>query len=245
MNELFIEPELTTDAKNPQNASYVRKTFQIQKEIKNAAVKFSACGMYKAFVNGAEVDTQVFLPGRTSYGYRLQYQEYDVTKMLRAGENAIVTDRSWKAFQNGPVRRNNVKQGELYDARKELQGWTDIGFDDSRWHGVKKSSYPGQLVPGEGERITEHERFQPEKILHTPDGSTVLDFGQNLAGYVEFRVKGKAGTKVELVCGETLDENGNFTLENLGFRKDKHTGCYPQTIQYILTEGTQRYKPLF
>lgn len=62
--------------------------------------------------------------------------------------------------------------------------------------------------------ICEHEHFIP-KVLNTPDGNTVLDFCQNMAGYVQFKVKGKKGHQVTLVHGETLDQNGNFTMEHL------------------------------
>lgn len=59
-----------------------------------------------------------------------------------------------------------------------------------------------------------HERFAP-KVLHTPDGSTVLDFGQNFAGWIAFTVTGTAGHKAAVTMGEVLDENGNFTMKNL------------------------------
>lgn len=288
MNRLFIEPELSQDKKIFQRASYVRKKIKIQKKIKRAIIRFSACGMYKAYINGKKVDDQVFLPGRTSYEYRLQFQEYDISELLNEGENVIaaiigngwyreqsgfisfkesikklkfmcllqleyadgsrekiVSDKSWKASQDGPLRRNNMKEGEEYDARMEMPGWNMPGYDDTKWHEVKETFYQGTMISSEGERIIEHEHFHPKRILRTTDGSEVLDFGQNIAGYVEFEVNGPEGTEVELICGETLDENGNFTLKNLNFKKNKKTGCYPQTIKYILKEGQQRYKPFF
>ncbi len=119
-----------------------------------------------------------------------------------------------EATQDTPIRKSDWKDGEIYDARKELSGWMDADYDDSKWHSVYSGIYEGNIVPSEGEPISEHERFTPE-VLHTPDGSIVLDFKQNLFGYVEFTVTGKSGHKVKLTHGETLDENGNFTLKNL------------------------------
>jgi alpha-L-rhamnosidase len=144
-------------------------------------------------------------------------------------KDRITTDSSWKATQNGPIRKNDLKTGEEYDANLEMPGWNKPGFDDSAWHGVLKSRYDGELVPSEGEKILEHERFTPE-VLHTPDGATILDFKQNLSGYVIFKVNGKKGQKVRLVHGETLDENGNFTLKNVQFGSKKSF----QMIDYSL-----------
>ena len=271
--EKFILITTLNEKNKSGNASYVRRRFSITKDLKKAVIMLSACGIYKAYVNGKEVDTQVFLPGRTSTKLRLQYQEYDITSMLKEGENIIAalvgngwyrgqkkfycrlcleysdkttqtiyTDNSWKFTENGPLGINDMKLGEIYDARKELSGWMLPGFDDSTWQSAVEGVYEGKMVPTEGERIMEHESLTPRAVLHTPDGAIVLDFGQNLAGYVEFQVKGKAGQKVTLVHGETLDEQGNFTLKNLSFTMSKKTGAYPQTIQYILREGQQSYK---
>lgn len=284
----FIEPELDLNKKIPKTASYIRKEFPLSGKVKKATAYFTACGLYKAYINGREVDHQVLLPGNTSYAHRLQYQQYDVTTYLQEGANAVAavvgegwyrgkggfpptpdegkrlkfmchleidmengtavtldTDSTWRATQDGPIGENDLKAGEHYDARKELAGWTIPGFDDSKWHEVRKGQYAGALVPCEGERILEQERFSPKEILHTPDGSTVLDFGQNLCGYMEFAVTGKAGTQVRLIYGETLDENGNFTVKNLSFQTDKKTGLCDQTDCYILKEGKQSYKPTF
>ena len=74
------------------------------------------------------------------------------------------------------------------------------------------------------------EYFSPS-ILHTPNGEIVLDFGQNIAGWVSMRVQGAVGTEVVLIHGEALDREGNFTLQNLA-----HHGPLEdfQEIRYIL-----------
>ena len=84
--------------------------------------------------------------------------------------------------------------------------------------------------------ILEHEAF-PGKLLQTPNGETVLDFGQNIAGYVEMALTARAGQKVKLTCGEALDENGNFYTENLSWAKATDT--------YILSGGKQTLHPHF
>ena len=69
------------------------------------------------------------------------------------------------------------------------------------------------LAPTESVPILEQERFEG-RLLTTPNGETVIDFGQNLAGYTELRLTARAGQKITLWHGETLDENGNFTQKN-------------------------------
>lgn len=285
----FIEPEGEIDPKEQQPASYLRRAFDVDKEVIRAGLTVTACGLYRCYINGELVTAQIFTPGFTYYTRRLQFQVYDVTDWLVTGPNVIgvvlgdgwyrgkigvsskrnfygdktklaaileitfsdgtqetvVTDETWKATQDGPIRKSDWKDGEIYDARRELPRWSAPGYDDSAWHAVYPASYDGDLVPSEGERILEQEHFRPE-VLTTPDGSTVLDFGQNIFGYVAFAVTGKSGHTVTLRHGETLDENGNFTLKNLSpeggvlFRNP-----LLQKVEYTLKRGPQRYKPSF
>lgn len=157
-------------------------------------------------------------------------------------EEYLYTGADWKATQEGPLGENDLKLMEIYDATKEMPGWNRPGFDDSAWHPCQLSDYKGEMVPSLGEKILPHETFVPE-ILHTPNGETVLDFGQNLAGYVEFSVTGSAGTEVSLTMGEALDEDGNFTLKNLQGEGDGGKMSVGQKLTYILKEGKQSYRP--
>lgn len=89
--------------------------------------------------------------------------------------------------------------------------------------------------------ILEHEGI-PGKLLQTPNGETVLDFGQNIAGYVEF-MTARAGQKVKLTCGEALDENGNFTQENFQDRARHKEGGTAQMLELVCKEGENHFKP--
>lgn len=161
------------------------------------------------------------------------------------GTVTIQSGADWKATQNGPLRENDLKLCEIYDARKEMPGWAEAGFDDSGWHACVAVASPCSEVADEGETVTEHERF-PANLLHTPDGNTVLDFGQNLAGHVRFTVSGQAGTSVSLTMGEALDESGNFTLANLqGTGRSAEVMCVGQKLIYVLKEGQQTYTSHF
>ena len=154
----------------------------------------------------------------------------------------IETSPEWKATQDGPLRENNLKTKERYDATKEFD-WQNPMFDDSNWHNCLAAEYTGKIIPHEGEKILKQEQFSPV-VLHTPDGGTVLDFGQNMAGFVHFTVNGYLGDKAILVMGETLDKDGNFTLYNIqGEGNMAKKMMLGQRLEYILKDGTQEYEP--
>ena len=204
---------------------------------RNALAAILGEGWYRG-VNGA-------MNKSFQYGNNIALAARLTLKYSDGTEDVISTDSSWKASQDGPILDNSLKTYEKYDAQKEMPGWNTPGFNDSGWHFCKISSYSGTLVPHEGERLKEHEHFTGN-ILTTPAGETVVDFGQNLSGRVEFTVTGHAGHTVKLEMGETLDENGNFTVKNLEGDESvplkMHLG---QTVIYTLKEGRQTFKPHF
>lgn len=81
--------------------------------------------------------------------------------------------------------------------------------------------------------------------MKTPNGETVIDYGQNLAGYIEFTLYAHAGDRIVLTHGETLDENGNFTQENFQDRKRHKEGGTRQQVVYTCKEGKNHYKSRF
>lgn len=182
---------------------------------------------------------------RNSYGTKTKLSFVLVITYADGKRECILSDENCKATQNGPLRENNLKTIERYDATMDMPGWTTAKFDDSSWHGVIKAEYSGKVIPQQGERILRQERFQPT-VLHTPDGNTVLDFGQNFAGFVRFKIAGKAGQKVTVTMGETLDENGNFTMKNLAAEgASLISGEVGQKLEYICKDGEQVYEPKF
>ena len=152
-----------------------------------------------------------------------------------SGEPVLYSDESWQASREGPTRENDLQQGESYDARRE---------EITDWHGVSVRAYGyDNLAPTESVPIVEQERFEG-KLFTAPNGETVIDFGQNLAGYTELRLTAKAGQTVTLWHGETLDENGNFTQANFD-PGDRNKNGIPQKLTYICKEGENVYKPRF
>lgn len=152
------------------------------------------------------------------------------------GEVVCISDEKWEASQNGPIRENDMQQGEVVDARL---------FEIKEYHEVKVEEYSlDTLMCSNCVPIHEMERLEG-KMMVTPNGETVIDFGQNLAGYVEFTVEAKGGETIVLTHGETLDENGNFTQENFQDRKRHKEGGTNQRVTYTCQDGENHYKTKF
>ena len=271
----WIDPELPHVPEQRQPASVLRKTFAVG-DAENARLFITCHGLYTACLNGKRVGDFVLAPGTGDYHKRLTVQCYDVSGLLRPGENELAvtlgdgwyrgsvgidglrnyygtdlallcqleadgqillcSDESWQASQHGPIRENDLQQGEQYDARMETV--TD-------WHGVTLRDFEYEnLAPSESVPIVEQERFEG-KIITTPNGETVIDFGQNLAGYTEIHLTARSGQKITLWHGETLDENGNFTQSNFDPGDRNKNGGIPQKMAYICKDGLNVYKPSF
>jgi alpha-L-rhamnosidase len=136
---------------------------------------------------------------------------------LEDGSSSVFgTDQTWRS-STGAVLASDPKDGEVYDARLFEAGWDRPGFDDRSWALVRRADPDtARMVAPTAPPVTRRERLRPT-LLTTPDGSRVLDFGQNFFGRVRFRVKGPSGISIVLEHGETLDEDGNFTMKNLHF----------------------------
>jgi alpha-L-rhamnosidase len=143
---------------------------------------------------------------------------------------SILSDGSWKS-STGPIRYSEIYNGEIYDARMEIPGWSQPGYADESWSGVKLANHPMYvLLSTYNEPVKKHEVFNPVKIFTTPAGEKVIDFGQNLVGWVIMKARGKAGDSITISHAEVLDKKGNFYTTNLRFAKAQNT--------YVLNGGT-------
>jgi len=122
----------------------------------------------------------------------------------------IVTDESWKVG-DGPILRNSVYLGEVYDARKEQPDWDQPGFDDSNWQQAASASEPlGPLRAQDAPPIRVTRVLKPVKLTESKPGINIFDLGQNFAGWIRLRVQGPAGTRVKLRYGELLYPDGTL-----------------------------------
>ena len=245
--------------------------------VQKARLYITACGLYEAVLNGQRVGDFILAPGITDYNKRSQYQTYDVTDMLKTGDNVLTvqladgwyrgstgawgrknqygtetallcqleitgedgkaqivcSDETWDWSSDGSIRFADNKDGEIVDAARQPS------------YGGKAKRTSRTVVPSASNNVPvrEHERFTPQ-LIHTPSGKTVLDFGQNIAGYVSFRLQARQGQKITLTHGEMLDREGELTLRNIQCGNKKITTPL-QRIEYTCKDGLNAYTPRF
>lgn len=151
----------------------------------------------------------------------------DITIEYADGTISVIgTDETWK-WAKSPLLFCHIYDGLIYDATltPEYNNFAILSQNDRN----------EALIPQEGEKIVENERLSPVEIITTPKGETVLDFGQNMTGYLEITVDGKKGDKLSFSFAEILDFEGNFYKEN--YRSAK------ALYEYTCRDGLQTYKP--
>lgn len=187
-------------------------------------------------------------------GHRYSYGAYP---RLRAeleiryadGTREIVgSGRGWKASY-GPIVYADLQQGCAYDARKELPGWDLPGFDDSGWSpvavGLRQRDPDGPLTVQR--TVVEAGNLEPARVIEKLPAMTVspgakgaymVDFGQNLVGWVRLKARGKSGQKIVLRHGEMLNPNGTLYTSNL-------RGASAVDTFWLKGEGTEALEPRF
>jgi alpha-L-rhamnosidase len=147
-----------------------------------------------------------FTEQRAVYGdERAAWAELDIV-FADGHRQRIVTDTSWRS-STGAVVADDFYRGQTIDARIDDFAWMLPHFDDSAWHGVRP-------LPFEERRLVE--RTSPpvrrlgtraaERIWTSPSGKTLVDFGQNLVGFVAVAVRGERGSAVTLRHAEVLED---------------------------------------
>jgi alpha-L-rhamnosidase len=270
-------------------APYLRKNFNIEKQITKARAYISGMGLYELSVNGQKIGDHVLDPAFTNFDNRVHYLTYDVTSQLQQGKNTlgvllgngwynmdsravwgfnkapwkdrptcllqleieysdgsmtkVVSDESWKAFPS-PTVYNDIRQGEKYDARKEIANWNEPTFDDSNWVEVRTKAGPkgklkAQMIPAN--KVMRE--LTPVSVKMPKPGVYVVDMGQNMAGWIQLKVNGKAGDVVKLKFGEVVDKNGMLDQYNINRH---HRESEFQIAEYKLKgSGEEVWEPRF
>ncbi len=151
----------------------------------------------------------------------------------------VVSNESWKLTIEGPIRANNEYDGEVYDARREMKGWSNPGFNDSGWQQAQVVKGPAGVLaaqPIEPIRVTE--TLKSMAITQPRPGVYIFDMGQNMVGWCRLTVSGPKGTQVSLRHAERLRPDGTLYLDNL--RTAEVTDVY--TLKGM---GTEVYEPRF
>ena len=151
----------------------------------------------------------------------------------------IVSDEQWKVTDQGPILANNEFDGEEYDARKELSGWSSTGFNDANWKPVDIMQPVGpRIVAQPNENIRIKEVLHPLSAHLTSRGTYILDMGQNMVGWIAINVKGEKGDTIKMRFAETMKGTDSLYLDNMRNAQ--------VTDKYILKgTGTEQWEPRF
>ncbi len=137
----------------------------------------------------------------------------------------VMTDRTWKLNENGPITYSDHFMGEMYNGTLEQAGWDMPEFDDSSWVNViVDDGVNVNLVAQKNEPVRIFETLTPIAITSPRKDTYIFDFGQNLVGWCECLLDGKAGQQYVLRHGEMLEEDGTLHVDNL--RLATQTDCY-------------------
>lgn len=161
---------------------------------------------------------------------------YQLEIKLADGSTTVVnSDGTWKSSMAGAIKKSDIYNGETFDARLIHSA---INLNSADWKLVKTVDYDkSNLVSPAGPPVVRHENFSPVKFIKTPKGETVVDFGQNLVGWVKISLKGHNGDTITLNHAEVLDKDGNFYTENLRNAKQEN--------KFILRGGNDVLEPHF
>ena len=236
-------------------APMLRKTFEVRKSLASARLYTTARGIYEYEINGKRLSDDRFNPGSTDYRYRILYNTYDITPLLKRGYNAvgamlgagwysdftgyasawqdqfgtelsllakmvltytdgsqdiIVSDGSWKAYNGGPITSDSFQNGEDYDARRWVDGWTDARFSDQEWASATVVEAPADSVAIQyyiGSPVRTQQVLKAVSVSEPKPGVFVYDMGQNMVGVPRIRLQGRSGQEITVKYGEMIYPN--------------------------------------
>jgi alpha-L-rhamnosidase len=312
-------PDPVLNALRP--APFLRRSFTVAGPVAAARLHVTALGLYEARLNGHRVGDAYLAPGWTDYNQRVLYQSYDVTSLVRPGENVlgailgdgwycgfvgfdakragahygaapellaqlditladgttarVVTDEEWTG-RSADIRHADLLMGERQDLRLALPGWDRAATHGVPGHGVPEHGVPGHGVPEHGvpgHGLPEHgagqdgadspgwrpvllrplderviaadpgvpvrvtQEITPATVSATARGTYLVDFGQNLTGWLRVRAAGPAGTTIRVRHAEVLDDTGALYTDNLRTAR--------QADEYVLAGGPAVLEPHF
>lgn len=156
-----------------------------------------------------------------------------------AGASIITTNGEWRSTPS-PLLYSDIYMGESYDARKEIDGWCTAATSDSRWSPVEvMAPQHGTLVAQHNPMVCRHEQLTPASVRELTPGVWIVDFGQNIVGWVRLHVHAALpGSTVRIRHGERLNPDGSLYTANL--RRAR------ATAEYVCRGGAQEvWEPRF
>ncbi|MBN2063975.1 MAG: family 78 glycoside hydrolase catalytic domain, partial [Sedimentisphaerales bacterium] len=141
-------------------------------------------------------------------------------------KSIVVSDKNWKVTNEGPLCYASNYHGIDYDARKEMPGWNNIGFDDSSWHVVQTKSLDADvaLVPKRHNPVRIMKELPTQKIIQNEPGRYIYDLGQNMVGVPRLHIPVVKDATITVRFAEMLNIDGTFYTGN--YRNARSTDYY-------------------
>jgi alpha-L-rhamnosidase len=217
------------------------QTYDVTDQVKpgnNALASQLSYGWYAGYLGYALLVGNPVV--RTFYGKVPVLKAQLEVEYANGKTETFATSPEWKV-NHGALTESDLLNGETYDARKEWNNWNKTGFNDKDWKNAEvypdKADRKIQVYPGPPVRITQ--TLPVKSTTPRPDGTYIFDMGQNFAGIVRIKMKGKAGDSIRIRFGEKLHPDGRLMTENL--RMARATDTY---IMKGLPEG-EVWEPKF
>jgi alpha-L-rhamnosidase len=172
----------------------------------------------------------------------MSYGQPRFVLQLRADDQAIVSDKTWKTAC-GPVQEDNLYAGETYDARREIARWNDVGCTAGEWAAAAEADSPTKsLEPQLMPPMRAISTIAPVKITRVSPTAHIFDMGQNFAGWVRLKARGKSGAAIRVRTAEAIKVDG--TLDTAS------TGVFATNVEQIDTfvcagRDVESYEPRF
>ncbi len=142
-------------------------------------------------------------------------------------QDVVISDTDWTGTSGGPVTSNNEYDGEYYDARLEMPGWNTVGFKgDRRWKSVDEMGAPkGRMRAMTMDDMAIQDKIMAQSVRKVGRDRYIVDFGQNMVGYVIMTLEGKAGQPIVFKYAEKLTDAGD-SLNMASLRRTLATDQY-------------------
>lgn len=256
---------ISADREYKEGDVFVFKQTFTAKDIKKADLNITALGMYEVLINNKKVGDQIFAPGFTYYPRRLLYQSYNISDLLVEGENELIVflGQGWYAgrflvenktqiYGDIPAIawRIDIDGKEIYSDNEvsELSSpYEYAGIYDGEVYNanhkyvvVNKAMKFDGFVPDKLEKTLVEVKVQEEVKIHQIneyEDYTIIDFGQNFAGFIEINPEFLEDENITIRHGEVLNPDGSLYTRNL--RKAK------ATIKYKAGNNKEVYRPRF
>lgn len=165
-----------------------------------------------------------------------------------SGEKEVITtDKSWKSAE-GEWQGNVIYAGDVIDARKAIKDWDDPAMDDSQYASAIECEAPSALLLSQRmEPIRVIDTVQPKAFKKFSDKEYMFYFPFNMAGVTTLKVKGQAGTRIEVQHGELLAADSTLEVRNVNiYYRTGGDATFQQDVYFLSgDEQGEEFTPRF